>query len=458
MATGQRGRDVEADVVVVGAGLAGLTAARTLAAGGLEPVVLEARDRVGGRTLNEPLGDGKVVEIGGQWVGPTQRRVTALAREVGVSTFPTHDHGDHVIEFEGKRARHRGTIPRLRWTVMLDTAQALARLERMARQVPLDAPWRARRAERWDGETLATWMRRHMRTAGGRTLLEMATQAVWAVEPADLSLLHMLFYTHSAGGLSSMLETEGGAQQDRFVGGSQLVSIRVAEELGERVALDAPVRSIEHGDRGVLVKSDGVTARGRRAIVAVPPALAGRIEYDPPLPGHRDQLTQRMPQGAVIKCVAVYERPFWREQGLSGQGTSDAGPVRMTFDNSPPDGEPGALVGFLEGRFARELGRAPAERRREAVLGCFERLFGAAASRPQRYIERVWADERWTRGCYGCYMAPGGWTAYGSALRPPVGAIHWASAETATVWNGYMDGAVQSGERAAAEVLEASAA
>ena len=457
LATGQGDHNVEADVVVVGAGLAGLSAARELAAQGLEPVVLEARDRVGGRTLNESLGDGKVVEVGGQWVGPTQHRVAALARSVGVDTFPTYDDGDHVIEFDGRRSRYRGTIPRVRWRVLLDVAQAFARLERMARQVPLEAPWRARRAARWDGETLATWMRRNVRTAAARTLLEMATQAVWAAEPADLSLLHMLFYTHSAGGLSSLLDTEGGAQQDRFVGGSQLVSIRVAEELGDRVVVDAPVRAIVHGEGGVTVQGDGLTARGRRAIVAVPPPLAARIEYDPPLPGHRDQLTQRMPQGAVIKCVAVYERPFWRDQGLTGQSTSDAGPVRVTFDNSPPEGEPGALVGFLEGRFARELGRAPADRRRDTVLSCFERLFGADARRPERYIERVWADERWTRGCYGCYMAPGGWTAYGPALREPVGAIHWAGAETATVWNGYMDGAVQSGERAAAEVLEALA-
>jgi monoamine oxidase len=158
----------------------------------------------------------------------------------------------------------------------------------------------------------------------------------------------------------------------------------------------------------------------------------------------------------VIKCIAVYERPFWRDHGLTGQATSDVGPVRVTFDNSPPDGQPGALVGFLEGRFARRLGRLPAAQRRDAVIACFTRLFGAEAGRPERFIERVWADEQWTRGCYGCYMAPGGWTAHGPALRAPIGPIHWAGSETASVWSGYMDGAVRSGERAAAEVLEAS--
>jgi monoamine oxidase len=448
--------DREADVVVVGAGLAGLAAARALVAAGSSVVVLEARDRVGGRTLNEPLGDGKVVEVGGQWIGPTQDRIAALARDVGVDTFPTHDAGDHVLEFEGRLRRYRGTVPRLRLSVMVDIGQALARLDRLARKVPLEAPWEAARAARWDGETLATWMRRNMRTAGGRTLLEMATEAVWAVEPADLSLLHFLFYTHSAGGLNRLLDTGGGAQQDRFVGGSQLVSIRIAEELGDSVVLNAPVREIAHSGGAVSVRGAGVTARGRRAIVAVPPTLAGRIAYAPPLPGDRDQLTQRMPQGAVIKCIAVYEEPFWRGQGLTGQATSDAGPVRVIFDNSPPDGQPGALVGFLEGRFARQLGRVPGDQRRDAVLACFARLFGAEAGRPERFIERVWADEEWTRGCYGCYMPPGGWTAHGPALRAPIGPIHWAGSETASVWSGYMDGAVRSGERAAAEVLEAS--
>jgi monoamine oxidase len=187
----------------------------------------------------------------------------------------------------------------------------------------------------------------------------------------------------------------------------------------------------------------------------MPPTLTSRIAYDPPLPGFRDQLTQRMPQGTVWKCMAVYERPFWRDDGLSGFGTSDTGPVRLTYDNSPPDGTPGVLLGFLEGDFARRAGLLSEAERRAQVLGVFGRLFGERALQPQRYIERSWAEEEWTRGCYGCYMPPGGWTSYGEALRRPVGPIHWAGAETATIWNGYMDGALRSGERAAAEALRA---
>jgi len=195
--------------------------------------------------------------------------------------------------------------------------------------------------------------------------------------------------------------------------------------------------------------------RARRAVIALPPTLAGRIAYDPPLPGHRDQLTQRMAQGTVIKCMAIYPEPFWRVEGLTGQAASDIGPVRVTFDNSPPDGVPGVLLGFLEGRQARALGRRTPEERRDAVVGCFARMFGPRAASPEGYVERVWADEEWTRGCYGCAMPTGAWTEFGPALRAPIGPLHWAGAETATVWSGYMDGAVSSGERAAADIVAA---
>jgi monoamine oxidase len=269
-----------------------------------------------------------------------------------------------------------------------------------------------------------------------------------------MSLLHLLFYIHSAGSLERLFDTEGGAQQDRFVGGSQLVALRLAERLGdERLLLRSPVRRIEHGPDGVVVRSDEAVVRARQAILAIAPTLAGRIAYDPPLPGYRDQLTQRMPLGTVAKCMAIYDEPFWRAEGLTGEGMSEVGPVRLTFDNSPPDGSPGVLLGFLEGRRARELGRLPADQRRTAVIDCFGRLFGPRARSPQDYVERLWAEEEWTRGCYGCHMPTGAWTAYGPALREPIGPIHWAGAEVATVWSGYMDGAVRSGENAAAEAL-----
>src|SRR5918997_3243470 len=445
----------DADLVVIGAGLAGLSAARAAAAASASVLVVGARERVGGRVLNEPIGDGNVVEVGAQWIGPTQDRLAALARELGVDTFPTHATGENVIEFGGRLRRYRGTIPRINPLVLLDVERAQRRLNRLARRVPLDAPWEAPNAAALDGQTAATWLRRNLATKPGRMLLELGIEAVWAAQPEDMSLLHVLFYIHSAGSLEMLFDTDGGAQQDRFVGGSQRIPLLMAQSLGrERLILGAPVRMIRRGEHGVTVEADGAVVRARRAVLAIAPTLAGRIAYDPPLPGFRDQLTQRMPLGTVAKCMAIYSEPFWRAEGLSGGATSDTGPVRLTFDNSPPDGSPGVLLGFLEGRHARELGRLRPEERRTAVIDCFTRFFGPRAAKPDDYVERLWAEEEWTRGCYGGHMPTGAWTNYGPALHAPIGPFHWAGAEYAQVWNGYMDGAVRSGEATAAEVVE----
>jgi monoamine oxidase len=445
----------EVEVAVVGAGLAGLSAARALSAAGRECVVLEARDRVGGRTLNEPIGDGKIVELGAQWVGPTQDQIVGLIAELGLETFPTYSKGQNAFENRDSIRRYRGTIPKLNPVALAETGLALARLNRLARRVSPEAPWQTERAAAWDTQTFESWMRRNVRTAGARELLRLAIEGVWAAEPRDLSLLHVLFYISSAGSLELLLDTEGGAQQDRVVGGTQLISTRMADELPDTVMLESPVRAIEHGTSGVVVTSDREPVRARRVIVAIPPTLAGRIAYSPALPAQRDGLCQRMAQGSVVKCMAVYDRPFWRERGLSGQLTSTRGPVSVGFDNSPPDGTPGVLLAFLEGRAAREGAALDPAARRAAVLGSLARAFGPEAARAEHYVDKAWANDEWSRGCYGGFMPPGAWTDHGSALRAPIGPIHWAGAETATVWNGYMDGAVSSGRRAAAEVMDA---
>ena len=444
----------EADVVVVGAGLAGLAAARALRAADRTVVVFEARDRVGGRTLNEPIGEGKVVELGAQWVGPTQDRVNDLIAELGLETFPTYSAGTNLFERGGRIGRYEGTIPKVNPIGLAEVGVVLKRLNAMAAAVPPEAPWLAANATRWDGQTFESWMRRNVRTGVARDILRLAIIGVWAAEPRDLSLLHVLFYIRSAGSIEILTDTEGGAQQDRVVGGTQLISIRMAEQLGPGVVeLENPVRRIGWDGDAVEVVGDRLTARARRAIVAVPPTLAGRIAYDPPMPAVRDGLSQRMAQGSVVKCMAVYERPFWRDRGLSGAVTSVTGPVSVGFDNSPPDGRPGVLLGFLEGRAAREAMDAGRDERRALVAGCFARLFGPEAADPVHYVDRAWAAEEWSRGCYGGFMPPGAWSDNGAALRAPVGPIHWAGAETATVWNGYMDGAVGSGRDAAEAVL-----
>ncbi len=445
----------EVDVVVVGAGFAGLAAARDLAAAGRSVAVVEARQRVGGRVRNEPIGDGKVVEVGGQWVGPTQDHVLALATDLGVATFPTYDTGKRVLHFGGRRGTYKGTIPRINPFVIADVGRAQARLESLAKKVPLDAPWTAARAQSWDAVTFETWLRRNTLTKAGRTLLALGVEAVFACEPGDVSLLHVLFYAHSAGSFQMAIDTGGGAQQDRVVGGTQVLCDKMADALGPGVVtLDAPVRRIGVAGDRVTVESDNGTWRCARVIVSVPPLLAGRIEYEPALPPWRAQLTQRTPMGSVIKCNAVYDEPFWRADGLSGQATGDGEGARVVFDNSPPDASPGVLLGFLEGDEARRLGGAP-EVRRQVVLDSFARYFGPKAAHPVDFIELDWQAEPWSGGCYGTLFGPNVWTRYGPALRAPVGPVHWAGTETASVWSGYMDGAVSSGRRAAAEVLGA---
>ena len=444
----------EADVVVVGAGLAGLAAARALRAADRTVVVFEARDRVGGRTLNEPIGEGKVVELGAQWVGPTQDRVNDLIAELGLETFPTYSAGTNLFERSGRIGRYEGTIPKASPVGLAEVGVVLKRLNAMAAAVPPEAPWLAPKAAKWDGQTFESWMRRNVRTGVARDILRLAIIGVWAAEPRDLSLLHVLFYVRSAGSIEILTDTEGGAQQDRVVGGTQLISIRMTEELGPGVVeLENPVRRIGWDGDAVEVVGDRLTVRARRAIVAIPPTLAGRIAYDPPMPAVRDGLSQRMAQGSVVKCMAVYERPFWRDRGLSGAVTSVTGPVSVGFDNSPPDGRPGVLLGFLEGKAAREAMDVGRDERRALVARCFARLFGPEAADPVHYVDRAWAAEEWSRGCYGGFMPPGAWSDNGAALRAPVGPIHWAGAETATVWNGYMDGAVGSGRDAAEAVL-----
>jgi monoamine oxidase len=447
---GNEPNDRSADVLIVGAGVAGLIAARELAKRNRSCLVLEARDRVGGRTLTQKLGK-DWVDLGGQWIGPTQDRLAALARELDVPIFPQHHEGKKILSWGGKVSTFKGSMPWLSLATQLELGLLDLRAKSYAKTFPLDAPWQAPRAAEWDGETVESWKRRHLRAGGSRLFLDIVVRAVFTSEPRDLSFLYFLSYVKSGHGLEMLTSIPGGAQESRFVGGAQKLSIRMAEALGNRVVLECPVWALEQTADGVTLETARGTFRGRYVIVAIPPLLAGRIRYASGLPPRREQLMARMPMGSCIKYVATYERAFWREAGYSGEAFSDTGPTTTTFDDSSHDGSP-ALVTFSDGGVSRIWGDRPPEERRQAVLAELTRFFGPQAAHPTGFIEKNWSDDPWSGGCYAGVMGPGVMTDCGSALRQPCGRIHWAGTETAVEWTGYIDGAIESGQRAAGEV------
>ena len=297
-----------ADVVIVGAGLAGLTAARRLVAQGVDVLVVEARDRVGGRTYTRPAKDGTLLDLGGQWVGPMQSQILALAQEVGSTIFPMYNTGNNIQQVRGERHTYSGAIPMADPMATMEAVEQMLNLSTMAQVVPLEAPWDAPLVAEWDAQTVETWMQANVTEPGAQALLTLAVRAVFSVEPRDLSLLHMLFYIHSAGNLNNLVGVTRAAQESRFHEGAQSVSNKVAQALGERVILNTPVRSVFQDDAGVRVVGETLSVRAQRAIIAIPPTLAGRLHYQPLLPALRDQMTQRMPMGTVIK-VQSFTQP-----------------------------------------------------------------------------------------------------------------------------------------------------
>jgi monoamine oxidase len=453
----------KADVIVVGAGLSGLSAARAIAAAGRSVIVLEARERVGGRTWNRPITGGSYIDAGAEFVGPTQDRIKALAQAVGVHTFPTYNTGNNVYWKDGKRETYAASGPTgvapPDPTMLPDIVQVVQRLNTMAQQVDVQAPWNAAEATEWDSQTFYTWLKANEINPEFMRLAATATDAIFGQEPRDLSLLYVLFYLAASGDESHPgtfernFQTAEGAQEERFIGGSQQIALNVAAALGSSVVLNAHVRRISQSAKAVKVQLDKGLLSAKQVIVAIPPALTARIDYEPLLPALRDQLTQRAPMGSYAKVDAVYDHPFWRDEGLTGQTVSLNGPVRVTFDSTPDEGSPGVLLGFIGGTDARRWYALSAEQRRQEVLDNLVDYFGEQARNPLEYVENAWAEERFSRGDPVAGLGPGTLLDFGTALREPVGRIHWAGTETSDYWVGYMDGAVRSGERAAAEVL-----
>ena len=441
------------DVIIVGAGYAGLTAAQNLIAANQKVLVLEARERVGGRVCTKTLDDGSYVDLGGAWIGPSQDRIYALAKQYGVETFKTFDEGKSIQYFNGKIKEYKGLIPPLPIPSLLSLDMAIKKITKLSKTIDLQAPWSSPDAQKWDSMTLATWMQKQMSFETARVFFKIAAEAIWAADPSEISMLHALFYTKSGRDFNTLMNIKDGAQEERFVGGAQTVANRMAESFKEHIRFNSPVKAIVQDGENVTVIGTDFRFITKKVIVAIPPVLAGRIDYQPLMPTSRDQLTQRMPMGNVWKTYAIYDKPFWREAGLNGLAATPNGNITVTFDTSPKDGSKGILMGFVLGNQAKAFSELTPEQRKAEAIDAFTTFFGKKASKPTQYLDHSWTAEEWSRGCYAGIMPTGVWTTFGKALRQPVGNIHWAGTETSDIWNGYIDGAVRSGERVANEIL-----
>jgi monoamine oxidase len=448
---------LDVDVCVIGAGYAGLTAARRLQQHGRSVAVLEARDRVGGRIWTQPLADGTPIDRGGAWLNPRHSAVFALAAEVGVTTYKTFVAGSHLLVDGTRVRRYTGLIPKISPLAIVTIALAQARLNRLAKRVPLETPWTAHDAPEWDRRSVASWLAHSgVRRGIGRDLFDTAVRGLMASDLHDTSFLQLLLLAHAHGGIDKLFSIEGGAQENMVDGGAGSIAALVAAELGDAVRLGAPVRSVTQRDDRVDVEADGVSVSARAGIVTVPPMLALEIAFEPAMSADRVALYRGSLGGAETKTLVVYDEPFWRGDGFSGQTSEPGSAAEVTLDASPSSGTPGVIASFTFGPVARRLAELDPAERRQTVLDALSARLGPRAATPVDVVETQWWTEEWSRGCSMAHFRPGVLTAYGPLLREPFGRVHWAGTETATVSHGAIDGAVRSGERAAAEVLDRS--
>lgn len=451
------------DVVIVGAGAAGTTAANELKKAGLSVVVLEARDRVGGRLWTDVV-DGAMLEVGGQWVSPDQDALKETLAELGLETYSRYREGDSVyIGKDGERTRFTGEI----FPVAPETENEIVRLievlDGMVAEIDPDRPWEHPDAEELDRISFEAWLAAQTDDQEARDNIALFIAGAMLTKPAyAFSALQALLMAASAGSFSHLVDADF-ILDERVVGGLQQVPLLLAERLGDDVVLGQPVTEVHWGDpstgseAGVRVVTDaGLTVRARFVILAHAPILYPWIEFQPALPRLKQQMHQHISMGFVIKVHAVYDRPFWREQGLSGTAFSPYEISHEAYDNTNHGDERGTLVGFVSDRSADDLFRVSAEERKERILESLSHYYGPEAKTPLVYFESDWGAEEWTRGAYAASFDLGGLARYGADLRTPVGPIHFACSDMAGAGYQHVDGAIRMGRLVAANIVEAA--
>ncbi len=443
------------EVIVIGAGYAGLTAARNLIRGGKKVLLLEARDRVGGRVYTHHTSQGYYMDKGAGWIGPTQDRMYALLKEFNISALPTYTSGKSIFYYNDKKKRYSGLIPPVGIHHLIGVQLALNKINKFSKKINLKAPWNSLNASIYDSITTEDWMTKQMpKSQVARDIFKLAFEAVWAAHPREVSLLHTLFYVKSGGNIELLTNVKNGAQQDRILGGADAPARALAQQIKARIQLQAKVTAIEQNAEGVKIIGENFQYQSKKVVIAMPPIVADDIIFTPTLPPMRQSLQKKMPMGKVWKTFMVYEKPFWRKMGMNGMITAPQENVSVVFDNSPKDESVGILMGFVSADAASYFQALSQEERKDEVLGAYNKYFGEVANNPIHYEDHCWTEDPLTKGCYVGLMPPSVMTSYGTALCRPVVHIHWAGTETSEIWNGYMEGAIRSGERVAAEILD----